>query len=58
VEESKKFKESGDDYWRPGIVKPKEVMPKSRCSVNHYERESLVVVIYKPIDLKERRYES
>jgi hypothetical protein len=29
VEESKKFKESGDDYWTPGIVKPKEVMKQN-----------------------------
>ena len=42
VGKSKKFRESGDDYWMPGMVKRKEVMCKSGCSVNHYERESLM----------------
>jgi len=29
VEESKKFKESGGDYWTPGMMKPKEVMKQN-----------------------------
>jgi hypothetical protein len=55
VEESEKFKESGDDHWRRGMMMRKEVMPKSRCSVNRCERESLVVVIEDPMESKEER---